>query len=85
MKNETVKPIKYETVIGYTGRQLWTAVCRRSDRYRREAGGQIYIENGDHYAYHASEDFDRNLAIAALTELGALNLSCIERQNLGVW
>lgn len=70
-----LKQLKAKTAANYTTRQLWAAVLRRSDHFRREAGGAIYRKHGDRFEYHAAAAFDRALAIEALIDIEGINLS----------
>ena len=72
---ETQTQLKARTAAGYSTSQLWGAVLRRSDHFRREAGGAIYRKHGDRFEYHAAEAFDRALAIEALNDIEAIDLS----------
>jgi len=70
-----MKKLKLTTTLNYSPHQLWNAVFLRTDKFRLEPGGSIYIDNGEHYSYWASFDFDRKRAVDALLEVDAIDLT----------
>jgi len=74
-----MKTIKTSTVKRYTGPQLWRAVLRRNEDYRRDAGGSIFVKRKPFeyesepagYYYHCKER-DRSAAIVALLDMNAI-------------
>ena len=71
------KQLKAKTAAKYTTAQLWAAVLRRSDHFRRgsDRGGDIYRKHGDRFEYHANAGHDRGLAIEALIDIEGIDLS----------
>lgn len=72
-----MRKLKYKTILNYSPYQLWNAVLLRSDKYRLDCGRVLILQEGedDHYSFYASVRCSPRLAVRALLELDAIDLT----------
>jgi hypothetical protein len=72
---EQLKQLKHTTVMQYTSRKAWNAVLKRSDEFRLDAAGIFRAVGNGAFFFHASYSFDKKLAIQALIDIEAIDLT----------
>jgi hypothetical protein len=70
-----LKQLKHTTVMQYTSRKAWNAVLKRSDEFRLDAAGIFRAVGNGAFFFHASYSFDKKLAIQALMDIEAIDLT----------